>query len=57
MIELSKKELKDKIAATINNPPNVTSPIQDELQSINYCLCGVEIPHDDPYDGYCIDCG
>lgn len=24
---------------------------------LNICHCGSEIPNDDPYDGYCIDCG
>lgn len=28
-----------------------------DADSVNKCACGAEIPEDDPYDGYCTDCG
>ncbi len=30
--------------------------INDNKQS-DICQCGSEIPENDPYDGYCVDCG
>jgi hypothetical protein len=58
------QELKEDIATLVygytrRNPVWQQTPERSDEPDIppSYCQCGAEIPADNPYDGYCTDCG
>ena len=55
------RQAETEVQATTNADCTNVKPPYSQTQCTTpvkfYCLCGSEIPEDDPYDGYCTDCG